>query len=188
MRRFARHLFTLCSVVSLLLCAATAALRAAGPVTVGDYGNAWGGMPGRGDDAKAVVAFGHAFAFRSAAGTLRFHWNYVRRPEDAVSIGSVYGDAEPNRLGFAWNVAPTGRMAPNGKPWARQGTVAVPHWFVIAGSAILPVVWLIGRRRARRRARGGLCAACGYDLRASPGRCPECGTPAAAPVPEVSAR
>jgi hypothetical protein len=49
-------------------------------------------------------------------------------------------------------------------------------WIVLV-TGILPAVWLKKNRRraARRRAARGLCPACGYDLRATPSRCPECG-------------
>lgn len=44
----------------------------------------------------------------------------------------------------------------------------------------LPLAELITARLLRRRPRAGCCRVCGYDLRASPERCPECGTPVGA--------
>ena len=55
--------------------------------------------------------------------------------------------------------------------------VTVPHWFAVmlatAPGISLPSLLYL---RRRYRLRGGLCPSCGYDLRATPGRCPECGT------------
>ena len=56
--------------------------------------------------------------------------------------------------------------------------VSVPHWFVLALMMTPVALWLRGaarRRRARIRRSQNVCTACGYDLHASPGRCPECG-------------
>jgi len=44
----------------------------------------------------------------------------------------------------------------------------LPYWFLCVLTALLPLQWL-RRRRLRRRGARGLCARCGYDLRATPG-------------------
>jgi hypothetical protein len=58
--------------------------------------------------------------------------------------------------------------------------VVVPYWFLAALLSVLPARWAVTRWRrgtTSRRLLAGLCAACGYDLRATLGRCPECGSP-----------
>jgi hypothetical protein len=48
--------------------------------------------------------------------------------------------------------------------------------FVTALSSLLPAAWIVLVLHRRRATKPGCCAKCGYDLRASPDRCPECGT------------
>lgn len=60
---------------------------------------------------------------------------------------------------------------------ARGGDLVLPLWLLCALSLILPWAWARRWSRRRRVARAaGLCPTCGYDLRATPDRCPECGT------------
>lgn len=52
----------------------------------------------------------------------------------------------------------------------------LPWWLLAMFASIAPISAAIARYRGRRRARAGYCGHCGYDLRATPGRCPECGS------------
>jgi hypothetical protein len=53
--------------------------------------------------------------------------------------------------------------------------IAIPFWFIVLATAIGPVLWWREVRRRRKRLSSGKCAGCGYDLRGTPERCPECG-------------
>jgi hypothetical protein len=78
------------------------------------------------------------------------------------------------------SVDPT--FGPFGLTWERttwpeaEWTISAPAWAL----ALLPLalaLLLHRRHRARlRREEANLCRVCGYDLRATPDRCPECGT------------
>lgn len=55
----------------------------------------------------------------------------------------------------------------------------VSYWLIATVMAVIPVTALVTWLRRRSRHSDGCCAKCGYDLRATPGRCPECGERAA---------
>jgi hypothetical protein len=62
--------------------------------------------------------------------------------------------------------------------WGKGLNLTLPYWFLMIGFSWLPTIALIRLIRFRRienRIAAGLCPACGYNLCATPDRCPECG-------------
>ena len=61
---------------------------------------------------------------------------------------------------------------------SEHNAVMLPYWLLIIPVAALPLArgGRLLRPLLRRSSRSGRCSTCGYDLRASPDRCPECGT------------
>ena len=80
---------------------------------------------------------------------------------------------EPGEVarGVPW---PPSRMVFDSTVWH----VRVEYWLPAVALGLPPAAWVDRwrrRRRAAAAAAAGRCGACGYDLRATPGRCPECG-------------
>jgi len=158
-----RRLFTVAATASLLLCATLAALwvRSANQMD----GVIWADPSGAG-------RWSHCLHTRHGA----IHYLYTGPPQSTVpGFRVLRGPQSPKfvamvdrpkwrALGFAGGGA--------GTFWF----VSVPFWFLLTVAAVTPGLWLL--RRVRRK-RGVRCANCGYDLRATPERCPECGTVAA---------
>jgi hypothetical protein len=88
------------------------------------------------------------------------------------------------RQGFYYHADPAVWADPrNEPPWRFDRgrdwyMYSVPVWLPAAIFFTLALV--CARRALRRPVARGICPACGYDLRATPDRCPECGAAPAA--------
>ena len=128
-----------------------------------------------------------------------------KSPKFAWRMGSSHWD-DGGRSGLSarWGALGTGVQADGNALWLAPGegyrtlpagyagrssamrcwSVTVPYGLIAITAAAFALTHLSldarrGRRRARR-IRARLCPSCGYDLRATPDRCPECGAAAGA--------
>jgi hypothetical protein len=179
------RLLKLLAALSLLLCVAACALwvRAAG---VSDR-VAWA-------TSRAEPEFAlDWFSVRTLPGGLLLRWDrreyaglrpFEMSPEvmrlrwdkgQAVPLGVLYPPATlRTHAGFAFARSRT--VYGSASEVHSASRLAVPFWAIALGGVPLPAAFLLRRRLAGRRAARGLCPQCGYDLRATPERCPECGT------------
>ena len=135
----------------------------------------WSIYPGgRLQSAEFMVEFWH-FWVRPIVGPRNTH-----SQQDSEWMKPFGSRVAFNRRGFEVGRMPaigtdsTSRLVMEGYTW----WVGVPDWFAMIGLAVLPAVAWGRRRRAieQERKERGQCIVCGYDLRATPERCPECRT------------
>jgi hypothetical protein len=168
-----RKLFTLCSAVSLLLCVGVWVLW------VRSYRvmeTVQGVVGGRGIMAQSLCGVLHVSVVFPVPADAADGSHYVARPAGDAVIEEQFWP-QWRHLGILpasadWQAAPGGPRHERGIR-LRLGLIATC-------AAGLPFVWLT---RRRHHARPGLCLACGYDLRATPNRCPECGAAGKLPAP-----
>jgi hypothetical protein len=183
-----RRLLNLLTLLSLLLCVAAAGLwvqsfRGAGSARWREVAQNGGALvrryaEARWDGSRLHLHCGHetwrdpgeAAVVASAPGAR----GLALRPSSYTRFAADRPAWEALGFGF-------GGSSVGGPAYAHRGwRITVPFWAIVFATCALPAAWL--RRKWRRRGASGLCARCGYDLRATPGRCPECGAVPAAPA------
>ena len=137
----------------------------------------------------------HAKTALSVRGVLIVRWSAYRRPTPEARDGGFttflirfdYTDyLKYAKADDEWSIPGTVlglRVARDPRPQysSVRRELILPYWILALVTGFLPATFAVRAVKRRSRTRqSGVCPECGYDLRATPNRCPECGT---LPVP-----
>lgn len=99
-------------------------------------------------------------------------WAYFASNEPFIWVWRSRHD-RLDQIRTSMNISGWWKGGPNKATWSTS--IQFPYALTAVIFAILPLVNLMLHRRRRRRVLEHQCVGCGYDLRATPDRCPECG-------------
>jgi hypothetical protein len=186
-----RRLLNLLTLLSLLLCVAMAALWVRSFVSADTWTWERTSATGRTDEFEVESGNGRVGLFSSmrdyrdsvplppSADDGRLLFTHIA--EGRRAIHAPDGQSLWNRIGFSFQSQHYSRLHRGVIPFTyREWWLTLPLWLPAMATAFLPAVRLAGCRLRRRGSNDRLCSSCGYDLRATPDRCPECGTSTAA--------
>jgi hypothetical protein len=177
-------LFNVLAVLSLLLCVGISALWIRGGwmyysvwgIYHAKQAAAWPGIgPGGGIDSEPGRM---SFWMSRKAGADKPNWlHFESTPARRFQDDWTQNVLEPRfrLMGFRYYTIDDSPTYKGASPTALGFNVDLPDWFLVAVTATAPALWL--RRRLKKKPLPEFaCRTCGYDLRATPWRCPECGT------------
>lgn len=167
-----RALFTILSAMSLIVCLASVGMW----VRTGVKGDLVTWEKRNGDSWTLVSALGRVKLERKTYELTRKVPAWWLIEEDAMSSSMVTPESRWPAYHTQTKILGSGSVT--------QRAIIIPYWSSTLAGAILPGLWVWRRWKQKRDRKAGLCQKCGYDLRASPVRCPECGT--AVPSPATS--
>ena len=170
-----RRLLNLLTALSLLLCVAVVAMWVRSyfryDVLAIHPGDAWLSARGRLGEVWILFAADRSRVNTPRGLTTSRITDRTRWTHAALVPGNGW-----RRFGFGYGTQPFPPPAAGAGPVHTVFHVAlIPYWALAAGFGLLPAVWSAHHVLRRRGRPPGHCRACGYDLRATPGRCPECG-------------
>ncbi|HEY2587915.1 MAG TPA: hypothetical protein VGI81_19380 [Tepidisphaeraceae bacterium] len=122
-----------------------------------------------------ILLFRSEIPFGAEYGWTARHASLTPQEYGASIVVPLYESGEKwHSLGFG--VADSSLSPVPGERW-HYSIIVIPYWLLLVPLLPLPYRGIRNLIVRGRRSRAGCCLACGYDLRQSPVRCPECGMP-----------
>jgi hypothetical protein len=170
-----RWLFNFAAMLSMVLCGACVALWGRGLNTASSV--TWSLRKGN---------FGIVHVLNSFGGRIKYQrFSYYYQPEriythvvkdEPITLEERTFPAELARI--LYDDSTLYAKTYEGEDGDSRCEVSLPNWMLVVLTSPLPAAWMISwwrKRMAAMRTARGLCPRCGYDLRATPDQCPECG-------------